>query len=227
MSRKYVGDLYDFVYPHTKNELIFDIGSNIGEVTKKFLDRGARVVAVEPQRNLISDSNYDNAIVENVGISDKEGEISFYQCKSSSTISTCLPKWKDRHPKKGFKKIVIPVITLDSLIKKYGIPKYIKIDVEGFEDHVLGGLSVKVDLLSFEYTQGYSEVFKKCCDHLKRLGYRKFETFLKRKIKKSINGRLRTVERFKEVDSIETVESLLSYYQTLDKNIQGDLLAYG
>ena len=41
--------------------------------------------------------------------------------------------------------------TPDDLIAQYGTPAFIKIDVEGFEDHVLAGLSRPVRALSFEF----------------------------------------------------------------------------
>ena len=44
------------------------------------------------------------------------------------------------------------ISTLDNLIKKYGVPDFIKIDVEGYELNVLYGLSKPVHLISFEYT---------------------------------------------------------------------------
>ena len=46
----------------------------------------------------------------------------------------------------------IKINTLDNLIAIYGIPKFCKIDVEGYEEEVLKGLSVKVPYISFEYT---------------------------------------------------------------------------
>ena len=42
--------------------------------------------------------------------------------------------------------------TLDILIEKFGVPKFIKIDVEGYELEVLKGLSHSIHLISFEYT---------------------------------------------------------------------------
>ena len=44
----------------------------------------------------------------------------------------------------------ISITTLDRLIAEYGVPSYIKIDVEGFELEVIKGLSSQVPLLSLE-----------------------------------------------------------------------------
>jgi hypothetical protein len=47
--------------------------------------------------------------------------------------------------------IRVPVTTLDSLIKRFGVPSFIKIDVEGFELEVLSGLTHPVKCLRFEF----------------------------------------------------------------------------
>ena len=45
---------------------------------------------------------------------------------------------------------VVEMTTLGSLITAHGIPRYIKIDVEGHEVHVLRGLPQPVPFVSFE-----------------------------------------------------------------------------
>ena len=46
----------------------------------------------------------------------------------------------------------IEITTLENVISKFGIPAFIKIDVEGFELEVLKGLKTPVKNISFEYT---------------------------------------------------------------------------
>ena len=45
----------------------------------------------------------------------------------------------------------VPVTTLDALIERHGLPRFCKIDVEGFEAEILRGLSQPIPLLSLEY----------------------------------------------------------------------------
>jgi hypothetical protein len=62
------------------------------------------------------------------------------------------------------------VTTLDQLVARFGEPAYIKIDVEGFEDSVLAGLSHPVNALSFEFTPEYLEATASCLSRVAALG---------------------------------------------------------
>jgi len=62
------------------------------------------------------------------------------------------------------------ITTLDELILKYGMPRFVKIDVEGFESEVLAGLSSPLPALSIEWIPELSENAKKCLEHLTTLG---------------------------------------------------------
>jgi hypothetical protein len=60
--------------------------------------------------------------------------------------------------------------TLDKLIEQFGIPSFIKIDVEGFEYEVIKGLSKPVKALSLEFTPEIIESTYKCINYLQQLG---------------------------------------------------------
>jgi FkbM family methyltransferase len=68
--------------------------------------------------------------------------------------------------------LVVETTTLDTLVDRYGPPAFCKIDVEGMDDEVLGGLSRAVRAVSFEYnTQPVLiDVAIRCLDRLEELG---------------------------------------------------------
>lgn len=145
---------------HT-GDLYFDIGANLGNRIEPALKLGAKVVAVEPQKECCTflKKKYGNTIVIiNKGVGAREGEQDFFQSETHM-ISSFSPEWIDAVKKSGRfsdrewqKKGTISLTTLDTLIQQYGRPNFIKIDVEGYEAEVLKGLSQPVNYLSFEYT---------------------------------------------------------------------------
>jgi hypothetical protein len=72
----------------------------------------------------------------------------------------------------------VPVMTLDTLIAKHGAPVFIKIDVEGFEEEALAGLTLPVKVLSFEFTTIQRDVALACIKRCTALGYTRFNVAL-------------------------------------------------
>ena len=54
------------------------------------------------------------------------------------------------------------------------LPDMIKIDVEGYENMVIRGLTKKVDLIQFEWAEEEMESVKDSCNYLKSIGYNQF-----------------------------------------------------
>ncbi len=85
-------------------------------------------------------------------------------------ISSTRPKAReDGKIRYGTFTSPIEIVTLDGLIARYGVPDFIKIDVEGYEDAVLRGLSHPVKALSFEFTTIARDVAMSCFDRLSAL----------------------------------------------------------
>jgi FkbM family methyltransferase len=152
----------------TPGTVIFDVGANRGQRTEIFLKLGARVVAVEPdasnQRLLarkFSGNWFRRRPVSVVGkaVSDANEVATLLVYEPGSGLNSLSQKWVrelGRDSKRFGSRLEfsgrqqVETTTLESLIAEFGVPGYIKIDVEGHEPSVLRGLKRPVPLLSFE-----------------------------------------------------------------------------
>lgn len=167
-----------------EGDLCFDIGAHTGNRTFAWLKMGSRVVAVEPQPLLVGllkrrfQNNPCFKIVAKA-IGGISGRSSLKISLSNPAISTLSDNWiqiiKDFDPSASWdENVTVDVITLDTLIREYGIPKFCKIDVEGYEEEVLMGLTVPLNALSFEFFPTTPSRTINCINRLDELGKYKY-----------------------------------------------------
>lgn len=169
----------NFVEP---GDLVFDIGAHLGDRTAAFRGLGATVVALEPQPALF---RWLQRLVGGRGVlllpcaaGSETGEAELAVSEATPTVSTLSHHWRQsigRH-NPGFRdvrwegRIRVPVTTLDALIAEHGVPRFCKIDVEGFEAEVLAGLSRPLAGVSVEFVSGALDVTHACVARLAELG---------------------------------------------------------
>jgi FkbM family methyltransferase len=164
-------------------KLIFDIGANTGRTIEIFKNVCDKVVAFEPNpilKNILENKYLNqNIIIDGRGISNKIGK-KIFNISNADTISTFSEDWIENSRFTKYynwdKKIEVETTTLDSLIEEYGIPDYIKIDVEGYEYEVLSAFTKKLNstIISFEWAEEQKEKIEKILNHLISLGYNNF-----------------------------------------------------
>jgi FkbM family methyltransferase len=171
-------------------DLAFDVGAHVGDRVSSFRRLGARVVALEPQPGparairLIHGRDPQVKLIE-AAAGEAEGTVTLHVNSANPTVSTASPAfvaaargaggwegqvWDDA--------VTVPCLTLDRLVRDHGRPAFVKIDVEGFEDRVLMGLTQSVSALSFEFTTIARDVAQRCLDRLAALGDYRFDVAL-------------------------------------------------
>jgi FkbM family methyltransferase len=166
--------------------LAFDIGAHVGDRTASFRRLGARVVAAEPQpaalralRLMFRRDPEVTLVAAAVGAA--AGRITLHLNTRNPTVSTVspgfiaaaqgAPGWEGQDWDRA---IEVPVVTLDDLVARHGLPDFVKIDVEGHEAAVLAGLSRPVPALSFEFTTIQRDRALEALDQVARLGSYRF-----------------------------------------------------
>jgi FkbM family methyltransferase len=119
--------------PYLKpNQVIFDIGANVGLFSLHCADSGSIIYAFEPtpqHYNLLCEftNKFDNIKPINVAISDNDAKITFYMSDANTTMNSISNRYG--------KSIEVNGRSILSFIKENNIDKvdFIKCDIEGSE----------------------------------------------------------------------------------------------
>lgn len=165
-------------------DLVFDVGANTGNKTGAFLSLGARVVAIEPNPWCTQqiDRKFGRASakgllhIERVAAASSPGTLKLCVFDANPELTSGSERFVDyarEYVQESGRTIETQAITLDELVSRYGLPTFLKIDVEGMDADVLRGLSQRPRFLSFEYHSSSSlwEDTRKCFAEAKRLGF--------------------------------------------------------
>lgn len=154
----------------SRGDLVFDVGANKGLFTETLLELGAKVVAVEPNPRLavMVRARFRVPVVQAaLGAEPGTADLLLGQHPGHSTLSQ---EWAEHVEDRWAGSVTVQVRTLDDLIRQYGKPRFVKLDVECYEPQVLAGLTEPLDAVSFEYVRDYQQPALASIRRLERLG---------------------------------------------------------
>lgn len=200
-----------------KGDLVFDVGANYGTRTRIFRKLGATTVAFEPQAicfdYLKSYFWADSHVrIEKVALAASEGSARM-RISKGSLLSTLSEVYIQRNvasgrfsPNAWEGEEVVRVSTMDFFMEKYGCPKFIKIDVEGFEAEVVRGLTRPVELLSLEFSTETRETLLDALKYLSVMGSYLFQFSPEESFHLAHDGWIRLAELEKQLTSFTGLE---------------------
>ena len=162
-------------------DIAFDIGSHLGNRIHPWVELGAKVHAFEPQSYLYellkkSWGHEKNVTIYPWVISGINDDIDFYVSDANPTLATCEKNWiqkskvDHRFLNVKWNRIVKKKsVDFDYLIKEIGVPKFVKIDVEGAELAVIKTLNHAIENISFEFIPFNKQDTLDCVTHISTL----------------------------------------------------------
>ena len=128
-------------------DLIYDIGMHVAQDTEFYLKKGFRVVAIEANPMLCKQARErfhmdidDGRLVIIEGcVAHEAGEMDFYVNKEVAEWSSAKEALGSRQF--GSEKIRVRAVTVPEIMGEYGVPYYMKIDIEGADVIPVQGLA--------------------------------------------------------------------------------------
>ena len=173
-------------------DLVYDIGMHKGEDTDYYLKKGFRVIGFEADPDLIEycKSRFleaiergrliivEGAIVEQQSDETAGRTVKFYKNLENSVWGTVNDAWARRNERLGTHNHIVEVKAIDftKCLEKYGVPYYMKIDIEGSGTICLKsllGFGLKPSYISVESEKVIFERLREELSLLQRLGYDK------------------------------------------------------
>lgn len=141
------------------DKLVFDLGMHNGDDSAYYLARGFDVVALEANPNLCEEGEKrhlpykDRITIINQAFADVSGnEIDFFISHSNLEWSS-TEEWRVLHSSEDATKVSVTSTNLQTLFDQFGLPHYIKCDLEGADSEFckqLVNVPEKPDFISVE-----------------------------------------------------------------------------
>jgi FkbM family methyltransferase len=166
-------------YKELATDLVIDVGLYTGEDTAYYLHRGYRVVAIDANPLMIerakerfaADILTKRLVLLNVGIFTSSGQFDFWI--SSHDDWSSFEKANASKLKAQAYAISIPCVRFAEILKQYGVPFYLKIDIEKLDGACLEALTpeCRPEYVSWEASIGSLAELEK----MRSLGYKVFK----------------------------------------------------
>jgi FkbM family methyltransferase len=141
-------------------DLIYDVGMHDGSDTAYYLHKGYRVVGIEADPAMVAvaaarfkpEISAGRLIILNVAIAESKGTMPFYLFDKLTQFNSFCPS--PECLKLTHRIVHMPCDTFGSVLSRYGVPFYLKVDIEGKDACCVEALDA--DLPKFVSLENYN-----------------------------------------------------------------------
>jgi FkbM family methyltransferase len=157
---------YSRLLGRVRSGVIFDLGASNGGKAEIFYRHSSKVVCLEPSPQAADSlrkrfAHCDELTIVEAAVSDSLGTGTLLEFEPGSAYNTLHKRWAQTlsqvHTNRfGFSMPApaereVRLVTIDRLIAEHGRPRYIKLDVEGFEWLAIKGMGLPCEIVSAEF----------------------------------------------------------------------------
>lgn len=162
-------------------DLVYDIGLHNGGDTRQYLKEGCRVIAIDanPVMTAAALTEFQSYVdskrltIVNCGVAERAGKSEFWICDDITEWSSFSREIASRNGAKHH-AVQVDCVPIQDIIARFGVPTYMKIDIEGNDKYCLAGLTEhtcpRYISIEMDHVAGEREIRR-----LYALGYRCFK----------------------------------------------------
>ncbi len=179
--------------------LIIDVGVHQGEDAEFYLKKGFEVVGIEAepslceatQRSLRRYIDEGQLTLLNVAVATDDGEVTFYRNLGHSYWGTTSTAWAARNERMGAPsvKITVPGLRFERVLERYGVPYYLKVDIEGADLLCIRALRQFKERPKYVSLESSKTSWKGLLEEfalLQDLGYRRFKVVAQDQVQQQV-----------------------------------------
>jgi FkbM family methyltransferase len=161
--------------------VVYDIGLHNGGDTRQYLREGCRVIAIDanPAMCAAAAAEFQRYIdtkrltVLNCGVAERAEKLEFWICDDVTAWSSFDREIASRNGAKHY-ALQVECVPIQDILARFGVPDYMKIDIEGNERYCLEGLTKdtrpRYISIELDHVSGSCDI-----QRLHELGYRRFK----------------------------------------------------
>ena len=161
--------------------LVYDVGLHNGGDTRQYLKEGCRVIAVDANPAMCDAATAEfrryidskQLTIINVGVGERGEKLEFWVCDDNTEWSSFNRTSASRNGTKHH-SVHVDCVSIQDIIARFGVPDYMKIDIEGNDRYCVDGLtkdtSPRYISIEMDHATGGRQI-----GALHGLGYRRFK----------------------------------------------------